>query len=129
MLDFEAAESYGLSVQVSDGKGGLDTGIVTIDVIDVADEILSVDDRREDVVLSVYPNPASDQLTINLQQVPAGDYTIQLISVLGTRHELYRGYLSGDREATIDVSRFPKGVYVVQVLGKTGKTQVLSVLD
>ena len=59
--------------------------------------------------VQVYPNPTAGQLRLVL---PAGPTTVQLLSVLG--QEL-RTYALNQRAATLDLSTYPAGVYLIRI--------------
>jgi trimeric autotransporter adhesin len=68
--------------------------------------------------LNLYPNPASNQITINVAAVMEGTITItNLVGQAVLTHE-YHG-----NSVTIDVADLPKGLYFVKVIGTayTGK--------
>lgn len=65
--------------------------------------------------ISVYPNPVVNELTIH-SKIKAT--TAEVFTVTGTR--IYEWKIQ-DGETTIDFSRFPSGLYLVKVNGKTFK--------
>jgi Secretion system C-terminal sorting domain len=68
--------------------------------------------------LNLYPNPASNQITINVAAVMEG--TITITNIIGQKvlTQEYHG-----NSVTIDVADLPKGLYIVKVIGTayTGK--------
>lgn len=67
--------------------------------------------RNEDApeAISIYPNPASTQLHVDLGSSLSGDFTISIYDVLGVRR------LTTTNEQTLDVSSLPNGQYIVRV--------------
>lgn len=62
----------------------------------------------------VYPNPATDQLTISLRGIPAGNVTVSLVDIFG-RTTCSWSALTGSLE--ISLPQLPAGMYLVQVSG------------
>lgn len=67
--------------------------------------------------LSVYPNPVSDQLTVEIQTTQSEDYTIELYNAIGEKIGLiYQGPLAiGDNSFDYSTTDLAKGVYVIRV--------------
>ena len=70
------------------------------------------DVEQDPFTLELLPNPVKDQLTIKT------DYELGMMSVhiLNAYGMEVRGFIM-DREATIDMSDLPAGVYFVNVIG------------
>ncbi len=70
------------------------------------------DNYSTEEALIISPNPAEDQLTIQLRSnIPLNSEPIYFYNILGC--EVYKQVLSGDR-TTIDISRFSRGEYFVR---------------
>ncbi len=68
--------------------------------------------------LVVYPNPASDHLTVKYNDLKAEDATLKLINSLGQvviEESLSKDCCSKD----LNIQGLPKGIYLLQVKGKT----------
>jgi hypothetical protein len=65
---------------------------------------------------SIYPNPVSDQLNINL--INKGINTIKIMNIMGA--EVYSTVVDGKDHCTIDLSNLPAGMYIVNVSNSTG---------
>ncbi|HPX45050.1 MAG TPA: T9SS type A sorting domain-containing protein [Bacteroidales bacterium] len=65
---------------------------------------------------SIYPNPVSDQLNINL--INKGVNTIKVMNIMGA--EVYSTVIDGKDHCTIDLSNLPAGMYIVNVSNSTG---------
>lgn len=66
--------------------------------------------------MSVYPNPAHHQLTVNIQSVNDAGYTVKLSDISG--RVIFSENVNasaGINEHTLDVSKLPKGVYMMEV--------------
>jgi len=72
-------------------------------------EILSVDAHTQST-LNAYPNPATDQITFDVE----GPVTVEIYSITG-------GLVMVANEATVDISSLSSGVYVAQVDNQTIK--------
>lgn len=106
-LNFSAKNRFDLEVEVSDGelKG---SALITINLNALATQPLGIDDAPG--LWKVYPNPFSDQLVIEwpeLKYVIIQELTGREL-LKTTKHEL-------------SMSNFPKGVYIVTLLGTGGK--------
>ncbi|RQO30762.1 hypothetical protein DBR32_08525 [Taibaiella sp. KBW10] len=71
----------------------------------------SIKDRQL-ATLNVYPNPAKEQLTINLDQYSNGIYTLSLTDMLGKKQLVQK--VSGS-SITIPVASLPEGIYFLQL--------------
>ncbi len=67
-------------------------------------------------LLSVYPNPAKDQINLDLSSMGASNASVKIMNANGM--VVYEGSVSGTTEA-INTSSFNKGIYVVQVSNET----------
>ena len=93
--------------------GNLAAGNNTTDVSTIQ-EVQSI--RRFDIGtisehdIDIYPNPASDFITINVED------EIQQIRILNINgQEVYRDDFNGLEEASLDVSKIVKGTYIISV--------------
>lgn len=71
-------------------------------------------DDRENSILSVYPNPAKN--TINV----AFDKPIDSVNVLGMDGRVFSQQIVTSKQAQINISNLPKGVYILRI--KSGNT-------
>ena len=78
-----------------------------------------------DKLIQVYPNPViADQFTLQFDKVPAGDYTVELMDVMG------RSVLSRSLKITADAQTEPvslrtanaKGIYMVKIMDRGRKS-------
>jgi hypothetical protein len=70
--------------------------------------------------LEVYPNPANKQLTITFTD-RENEISVKMINALG--QEIYKNNFNGVLE--IEVSAFPKGVYLIHLEEKSGGTKTV----
>lgn len=70
-----------------------------------------------DISLHVYPNPVSDRLHLSFANL-SGTVSIRLIDVRG---QVLRMMTTAAASADMSVNDFPKGVYVVEIIGTNGK--------
>ena len=76
-------------------------------------------------MISVYPNPVTnDNITIQFNKVPDGDYIIELTDVLGRTVLQKRVTVNmEDQVQTLPVSRsYARGTYLVKVVDKDKKS-------
>lgn len=73
--------------------------------------------------LKIYPNPATNTLTVDLQ---SGDYSVSIISSIG-QQVFYKNEIDG--VFSIDLSLYPKGMYIIEVLNDRCKLRSKFVKD
>jgi hypothetical protein len=75
--------------------------------------------------ISLYPNPAQTQLTLNLSAVPAGEYQISILDMAG--RVISRFSLAGQQAHELPIGSLLPGSYIVQVQG-AGTTSTLRLM-
>lgn len=87
---------------------------VSIATIRVGDAVTtsSTSPSVNNSLLSVYPNPAKDQINIDLSSMNTSDASVKIMNANGTL--VYEAKTSNSNE-TINTSSFNKGIYLVQV--------------
>ncbi len=64
----------------------------------------------------MYPNPATEQLTLEVPMESEADVQVAILDVAGkVTLQQHRTLAKGDNQMTLDVSRLPNGIYFVQV--------------
>ncbi len=69
---------------------------------------------KEKIKVDVYPNPTSDEITIDLSKTDVLSPKIEIRSIIGSKMVI-RLEKSGFKKYKVDVSRFPRGYYLVLV--------------
>jgi len=70
--------------------------------------------NNDNVKVEVYPNPTSDQITIDLSKTNVTKPVIELRSIIGSKMRI-RLENAGYKKYKVDVSQFPRGYYLVLV--------------
>jgi len=70
-----------------------------------------INEMELDNVVSVFPNPAKDQVTVQLE-LPVRDLTVRIYNMMG--QIVYQNELTNTK-TSIDISAFAKGVYTLEV--------------
>jgi trimeric autotransporter adhesin len=83
---------------------------------------IGIDENDEDVQVSVYPNPASEQLIIDNRQLKINQ--VEIFDVLGNRvlvYALKENYTS----LSLDVSELTSGIYFLSLNNSFAKTKIV----
>ena len=80
--------------------------------------------------IQVYPNPATDRAMLKFTSSNESEYTITLMEMTGnvvytTSHHA----LQGDNNIELDLSRFAKGIYMIQLSGQGGQQMTWLVIE
>ena len=83
----------------------------------------------ENAAFGMFPNPATDQLTVEVPMENESDVQVSILDVAGKAAiQQHRTLAKGDNRITLDVSRLPNGIYFVQVRnGEQSHTRKLTV--
>lgn len=84
-------------------------------------EIVSIEESNEIEGLKVFPNPATNNLTLEIEQ--QGNYTVSISDILG--QFVYEENISGT--STIDVSPFDSGSYFLHLSTLEGENSTLRI--
>jgi len=88
----------------------------------------SADFEQSNGVFTVYPNPAHDKITLNIDSRADGMYTVVLTDITGREMLMENLYAKdGMNSYTLNLEHFAKGVYMlaVQFEGQVKKTKVI----
>jgi hypothetical protein len=117
-----AVSGIGLLVRGPSGWGDISfVGTVTFDLVEVGDAIgatppgggtTAVTAAVNNSLIAVYPNPAKDQISVDLTSLNVSDATVKIMNASG--FVVYEGKASNSVES-INTSSFNKGIYMVQV--------------
>jgi len=78
------------------------------------DALSSLDELDQDESIAVYPNPAVNELTVDMNVNQVSDVNIRMVNVLGETVLTERmNSVSGSNRSTIDVSGLVPGAYVI----------------
>lgn len=72
--------------------------------------------------LQLFPNPVQDQLTVRFNITATEDVVLQVTDLQGRTmsQEQFRG-AQGQLETTVDVNRYPAGIYIMHMMTPTGR--------
>ncbi|GAB4411548.1 MAG: hypothetical protein OHK0039_16780 [Bacteroidia bacterium] len=73
-------------------------------------------DKQFSLAFSTYPNPVTDVLFLKSSEPDARSYDVQVLDMAGRRVHLKQGVVFTQEAVRIDVSRYPEGIYVIEVL-------------
>jgi PKD repeat protein len=91
----------------------------------------SIGIAKDDVApaaFEVYPNPSTGLVNLRLKNKAKDDYQMEVTNVLG-QVLMQKGLTLSDKEQTLDLSSFPKGVYFIKVVNKNTTETRRIVLD
>ena len=88
-----------------------------------------IDALNNNIHISVYPNPADEMLHIDIQLNTVSKLTIKILN--SVNHAVYTNTLENIKtfSGTIDVSKWPSGLYLMQVMSDEGMKIVKLVVD
>ena len=73
----------------------------------------------------VYPNPATNNTTISFISTKGNKYTIEITDLKGKILERIKGISSSAQTNLIlDVSKYTKGVYLINLIDENGKRSI-----
>ncbi len=76
-------------------------------------------DNRPDV--RAYPNPATDEVNLEMTNLTAGTYTLKIYNLLGSVIWQETHSVAGSKTVKVDVTRLRKGSYLYSVSNANGK--------
>ncbi len=77
--------------------------------------------NKNDNIISVYPNPAKDLLTVSFVQSTQSELTYQITNMDGLM--VTTGALNAD-QPVIDIQTLPVGIYIISVISESGNQSV-----
>ena len=90
---------------------------INIKVTDI-NEILDVENVNS---LSLYPNPAVNEVNIKVSDVPSGNYNLVVYNILGRQIMRKSYYINGNTVIKEDVTALPKGNFLFSLSNSSGK--------
>lgn len=104
---------------------GIGEAIIVTDSIPVEDVVLSVEEENNDTfTFNVYPNPTDKSVNIDFNKV----YINHNLQLLDSSGKILFEYKSPPKNTTLDTSKYPTGLYFLQLINNEGqllKTQNL----
>jgi hypothetical protein len=95
------------------------TGSITQTVY--VSDCVGITEAHAQNLVAVYPNPANDQLNIDLHLTAGGTVTVQLIDVLGQIvYTSSNEQNAGDSSLHLNTANLPRGVYMLSVKTANG---------
>ena len=97
---------------------------IYIDDINLYAETIASVGETATSAFSIYPNPVTDVMQINLVVHTAADYTVTVVNVLGeTVAMVYNGELmTGSNQLGFSAATLPQGIYFVRIEGNSEST-------
>ncbi len=78
------------------------------------------DIRPNDFAISLYPNPAQDQVYLQIDSPLQEEVEVKIMDVQGKSLQSFKQQLSqGQNQFSIQLNNYPKGVFFVQISGST----------
>jgi hypothetical protein len=73
---------------------------------------------------NLYPNPATNRVTVEFESITENSYTIELGDLMGRKLNSYHGKaIPGDNTREIDLAGIQRGIYLVKLV-HDGKQEV-----
>jgi hypothetical protein len=111
-IDYELKNSFNLLVQTDDGHGGTLTQQVPVLVNNIVET--SIGDENAGLAFEVYPVPAIDRITVEVENPENAELLLEIYSNAGalvhSEHTVHGN--------TIDISDFSKGMYILRIRGE-----------
>ncbi len=104
-----------LAVNAVNGNSQTNGDAYNTAVMALSEATTSVNDI-EAAQLKIYPNPATDRLTINLGE-RSGDYTLYVVDATG--RTVYQSEVKNVKQTTLNTSSFASGLYRINIINGT----------
>jgi hypothetical protein len=89
--------------------------------------MLGVNEASKKQNLTIYPNPATSQITVSLTELPTQFFEIEITNMLGKK--VYSQYYQPINNVSIDTKAFSKGVYFLTVIQQDKKETQKIIID
>ena len=86
------------------------------DTFPTCNMVNGITDTKEQDDVSVYPNPAATDITINISNLRFINYDLRITNIIG--EEVYHLNTNFSTLTTIDISKWSRGVYFYQIKGE-----------
>lgn len=90
-------------------------------------EYLSTNTFSKKQNLTIYPNPATSQITVSLTEITKQSFEIEITNMLGKK--VYSQYYQPINNVSIDTKAFSKGVYFLTVIQQEKKETQKIIID
>jgi len=111
-MDYELKNSFSILVKTDDGHGGTITQQLAVIVNNIVET--GVGDEHEALSFKVYPVPAVERLTVEVDNPENAELLLEIYSNSGSlvhsEHTVHGN--------TIDVTQFSKGMYILRIQGE-----------
>jgi photosystem II stability/assembly factor-like uncharacterized protein len=103
----------------NNGESG---GGAAVDDVELFVSVMDVPDISMPMDLKIYPNPSPGNVTVSFYQEISADIRIRILSMEGrlTEEKVFSGFI-GSFSETFDLSKLPKGVYLVNIRNGKGE--------
>jgi len=78
----------------------------------------AINEFENTIPLNVFPNPASDNITISTLAFDESELLLEVKDIIGK--SIIRKKIANEKFITVDVSSLSKGIYVISLSGKSG---------
>ncbi len=103
---------------VQDGRGGfLPSQVFQIEIDE--DAMVGIDQVKDDNALTLFPNPAKDELNLRFRQALSGPVSVRMLSLQGQRVRESR-FPEGGTQLQLNTAGLPSGIYFVHVQTEAG---------
>ena len=120
--DIEANRTFNLTIEATDGTETI-TAIYTININDVATAINNTNKQN----LVIYPNPAQDELNIEIDNNLGNKVLLKLIDNSGTI--VYKQIAFANTTVQINTSELESGIYFVEIISDNKKTSKKVIIE
>ncbi len=114
----------------SDNGSPQDGSVLYIDMLGLND-VNAINNPETDIQTQVFPNPANNNITLDLNSLNTSNIYIQLVDITGKQiKEIYNGRIgSGYTKIETDIANIPAGIYIVKISNngfvQTNKLQIV----
>ena len=108
-----------------DGRDLTPFGYIELDPnTDFCDQIIPVEEVDPFAAVSIYPNPAADNLQISLGNMAAQAERVDIANLLG--ESLYSTSTQGRADINIPLEGLSNGVYIIRINGNSARKIVVA---
>ena len=112
---FSAVGTYTVILTVTSADGCTSSSTQEITVKDIS---TGLDDDEFDNQINIFPNPATDQLTIKFDLSIPEYFTLKMVDVRGATIKSFPAQNYFNTTLPVDISNIPAGIYYLQINGE-----------